>query len=127
MPLLLIAGGIGITPFVSQLADIADPDRRDIVLVYVVSDPSDVAFADILERSGARVFVVTAHGADRVPAAFQARTSSILGRTELSYLVPDIAARRVYVSGPPDMVTSAAAAARKLGVRRVRRDYFTGY
>ena len=49
----MVAAGIGITPFVSQLrhARLAGEDR-DIVLVYVASEASELAFRDELEASG---------------------------------------------------------------------------
>ena len=48
-PLLLVAGGIGITPFVSHLAEITDPAApRDAVLIYAVADADEIPYADVL-------------------------------------------------------------------------------
>jgi hypothetical protein len=45
----------------------------------------------------------------------------------LAALVPDIAARDVYVSGSPASVASLRRAAKSAGARRVRTDSFAGY
>ena len=48
-PLLMVAGGIGITPFVSQLAHLeASGDRRDVVLVYSSSRAEEIAYVERL-------------------------------------------------------------------------------
>ncbi|MFX7824793.1 FAD-dependent oxidoreductase, partial [Acinetobacter baumannii] len=52
-PVLLIAAGIGVTPFVSQLRHLAATGQdRDVVLVYVVSEASELAFRDDIAASG---------------------------------------------------------------------------
>ena len=56
VPLLLLAGGIGITPFVSQLADLARSGaQRDVVVVLLLGPGDEVPYADVLARlRGAR-------------------------------------------------------------------------
>ncbi len=52
-PLLLIAGGIGITPFISQLEQLrASGEARDIVIAYACSSADDVAYSDLLKQTG---------------------------------------------------------------------------
>lgn len=52
-PVLMVAAGIGVTPFVSQLRQLqADGITPDVVLVYVASDSSELAFRDELEATG---------------------------------------------------------------------------
>ncbi|MGN6742825.1 MAG: FAD-dependent oxidoreductase, partial [Amnibacterium sp.] len=63
VPLLLVASGIGITPFVSQLqaegaAVAAGAAPRDVLLVDRVPSGEDLPYRDVLERSGVRVLVV---------------------------------------------------------------------
>ena len=127
VPLLLVARGIGITPFASQLADLHDVMARDIVVMCIVSEAADLAFVDILERSGARVVVLCRSDAESIDAPFQVISAGTPGTDELRRLVPDIAGRRVYISGPPAWVDRVSAAARKVGARRIRRDHFIGY
>ncbi|MGI8414816.1 MAG: ferredoxin--NADP reductase [Nakamurella sp.] len=126
-PLLLVAGGIGITPFVSQLAAL-DPDhRRDIVVVYASSNPAEVGYTEILQRSGARVIVVSKTAAAGLPTSFQNVTAARLGAAELQATVPDIRQRHVYISGSPALVDDIGGIARKLKAKSIKKDYFSGY
>ena len=69
VPLLLLAGGIGITPFVSQLADLARSGaQRDVVVVLLLGPGEEVPYADVLLDSGARVVVVSPERPPAMPA-----------------------------------------------------------
>lgn len=113
VPLLMVAGGIGMTPFASQLASLAARgEQRDIVLLVVSSNPGEVLYREAAEAAGARI--VEASPDQLTPDA-------------LRELVPDLAARRGFVSGAPSLVAAARTALRRAGVRRVHTDYFAGY
>ncbi|MBN9605974.1 MAG: hypothetical protein J0G30_05120 [Actinomycetales bacterium] len=124
---LLAAGGIGITPFASGIADdLAHGVARDAVLVYAVSDPEEIAFRDLLERAGTRVVLV----APSAPTALPDNWTFVAGRLDAELVravVPDAAERHAFVSGPPRLVASLTRDLRALGVRRVVKDDFTGY
>jgi ferredoxin-NADP reductase len=130
-PVLLIAAGIGITPFLSQLGSGAGRDR-DIVVLYLAPSAEELAGADVLAASGARVLARLADGS--APPEFMHDTGRILNDgaaridgSSLQVLVPDIARRTVYVSGSPARVEFLRSAARQAGARRVRVDAFSGY
>jgi len=113
IPLVLLAGGIGVTPFASQLAELtAQGEQRDIVVLVVPSNPGEVLYSDVLEASGARVVEVTVDD---------------LTRDALLEIVPDVASRRGYVSGAPGVVSAGRSALRAAGAKRVQTDYFVGY
>lgn len=112
-PVVMVAGGIGVTPFASQLASAAARgEQRDVHVVYVPSRPGEVLYRDVLESAGATVTVF-----DDTPVTADALLAA----------VPDLASRRAYVSGAPSLVADAATALRRAGARRVRTDYFAGY
>ncbi len=112
-PLLLLAGGIGMTPFASQLASlVARGEQRDIVVVVVPSNPDEVLYRDTIEAANARLVVLS---------------RDELTTDALRESVPDLASRRAYVSGPPGVVSAAASALRRAGAKRVQTDYFAGY
>jgi len=128
VPLLLVAGGIGITPFVSQLRHLtASGERRDIVLVYAVSSSEELAYAEELAASGLPVLVTAPTAPAGMPASWEYLGPGRLDASLLASRVPDLTSRTAYVSGPPALVTSLTRQLRELGVRRIHTDYFSGY
>ncbi len=113
IPLLLLAGGIGVTPFASQLASLVERgDQRDIVVIVVPSNPDEVLYRETIEAAGARLVTLS---------------RDELTTDALRDAVPDLALRRTYVSGPPAVVAAARAALHRAGSKRVQTDYFAGY
>jgi predicted ferric reductase len=93
---LLVAGGIGITPIRALMEDM----RGDVVVIYRVVDDSDVIFREELERLARErgltlLFVVGDH------RTYAGRR--LLSPRHLRELVPDITERQVYICGPPAM------------------------
>ncbi|BCW67655.1 hypothetical protein NicSoilB4_24180 [Arthrobacter sp. NicSoilB4] len=124
VPVLLIAAGIGITPFMAQLS--GNAADRDVVLLYLAKNAGELAYAEELERTGARVIARLADGS--VPPAFmQDAGAARIDGAALKELVPDVAGRDVYVSGSPASVRSLRTAARRAGARRIHVDSFSGY
>ncbi len=115
-PVLLVAGGIGVTPFVSMLranaaAIAAGRPARDLVLVYRSSVEHPAYAAELAALPGARLIPFFAERPDAAAIATA---------------IPDLPMRTAYVSGPPRMVAALSAMLRRAGVRRVRRDVFSG-
>lgn len=114
LPLLFIAGGIGITPFHSMIGALRD--SRNIVLLYFANSEQEFIYADDFQRAEAR----------------GVRTQYLLGRLtpdNLQEFVPDFSERVIYLSGPDPMVRSYVRLLTDLGVvrRHIHTDYFTGY
>ncbi|GAA3670571.1 FAD-dependent oxidoreductase [Microbacterium marinilacus] len=124
-PLLWVAAGIGITPFVSQLRHLELTDRaRDIVLVYVVSTGEELAYRDLLARTGIRVLVWSRDPIEGTPDGWQTETGR-LDAAGLAGAVRDIGSRHAYVSGPPALIAGLSPALRS--ARSVTTDAFAGY
>lgn len=124
-PVLFIAGGVGITPLISYLRSYKD---RDIVLIYAVSSPAEIAYRDVLAVAGIPVIVVTVSGkVNDMPGGWSVVNATAVSSEILKNVVSDIEKRTVYISGPPLMVNAVRRAVRKLGVRKVMTDHFTGY
>lgn len=129
-PVLLIAAGIGITPYLALLSSGRTSDR-DTVLLYLARNASELAYAAELEKSGARIIARLADGS--APPDFIEDAGTHLGPgarldgPSLKRLVPDIARRRVFISGSPASVGSLRRAARQAGARRIHVDSFAGY
>jgi Predicted ferric reductase len=96
---LLIAGGIGITPLRALLEDMPAP-RGAIMLIYRASRREDVVFGDELEAlvksRGARVHYLIGRRSELRRDPLNAR--------DLRRIVPDIAEREVFVCGPEGMI-----------------------
>ncbi|MET1044129.1 MAG: FAD-dependent oxidoreductase [Microbacteriaceae bacterium] len=122
--LLLLAGGIGITPFVGQLAARTD---RDVVLVYSVSSPDELAYVPTLAASGARVLVLAPSKFAALPNGWEYLGSGYLTAERLLAAVPDAADRAAFISGSPSFVDSVRREVRAAGTRRLRTDLFSGY
>ncbi|QAY61865.1 FAD-dependent oxidoreductase [Microbacterium protaetiae] len=125
-PLLLVAAGIGVTPFVSQLRHLAlVGQQRDIVLVYVASQAAELAFRADLEQAGVRVIVFTRdEPVDLAENWFWARGARLDAET-LRRAVPDIAARHAYASGPAGLLADLAPTLQQ--ARSLTTDAFSGY
>ncbi len=120
---LLIAGGIGITPLRSLLEALpAGPG--DLTLLYRVRNERDIVFRDELEAL-ARI-----RGADvqYLPGRRHQPPRSLdpLGPTGLRTLVPDVRDRDVYVCGPAPMMQHVESSLRKLGLpsRQIHAERF---
>jgi len=127
-PLLLVAGGIGITPFVGHLEQAArEADPRDIAVVYAISSTDDLAYAEQLERAGCTVAIACPEKPSALPAGWTWIGPDRLTGETLLAAVPDAAGRETFLSGSPSMVAGLRKALRRAGVRRIHTDVFVGY
>jgi ferredoxin-NADP reductase/Na+-transporting NADH:ubiquinone oxidoreductase subunit NqrB len=125
-PILMVAAGIGVTPFVSQLNHArAAGLERDVVLVYVASDASELAYRDEIEASGARVIVFTRDRPADLPDHWVWAKGVRLDAEGLVRMVPDIASRHAYISGPAGLIAELAPALER--ARSITTDAFSGY
>jgi predicted ferric reductase len=106
---VLIAGGIGITPIRALMEDMSG----DVIVIYRVVRDEDVIFRDELEnlareRGITLLFVVGDHATEE--------GARLLSPSHLQELVPDIAERQVYVCGPPAMTEHLGRNVRRANV-----------
>jgi ferredoxin-NADP reductase len=125
-PILMVAAGIGVTPFVSQLRHAQEAALdRDIVLVYVASDSSELAYRDEIAASGAHVIVFTRDRPADLPDHWVWARGVRLDADGLLRVVPDIASRHAYISGPAALIADLAPALER--ARSITTDAFSGY
>ncbi|HEY4152274.1 MAG TPA: FAD-dependent oxidoreductase, partial [Pseudolysinimonas sp.] len=127
-PLLLVAAGIGITPFISQLQQLkAASEKRDIVLLYSVLTADDLAFADVLKGTGCTVVVLSPTRPRELPKSWSWAGEGELSSEQIHKAVPDAASRTTYLSGPPELVAGLERALHQDGVKWIVTDVFIGY
>ena len=110
---LLVAGGIGITPL-RALLEALPANPGDLTLLYRVRTVPEIIFRTELDalaqRRGARVqYLVGPRGSE---------IGDPLDATALARLVPDIAERDVFLCGPVAMMERVEASLRTLGLPR---------
>ncbi|MDO8482613.1 MAG: FAD-dependent oxidoreductase [bacterium] len=125
-PAVFIAGGIGITPFISILREIFDPFRKakpsEITLFYSNRTKKDAAFFEELRRYAAQyknfVFVP-------IFSALSGRISKKLLKKQIGKVKNQI----FYIAGTLGFVTAMREAVLALGVQEdnIRTDEFPGY
>jgi predicted ferric reductase len=110
---LLIAGGVGITPL-RALFESLPASAGDLTLIYRVSSPGDIVFrqelTQLASQRRARLWFVTGRraelGGDPLTAAM------------LTSRVPGLTRHDVYLCGPPGMTSAVTAQLRAAGVKQ---------
>jgi ferredoxin-NADP reductase len=118
--LVLVAGGTGITPFLSYLEYAVDLDvKRNIVLYYGIRDPGHLVCGPLLSQcqkmlQNFKCFCYLENGTDLASVAVAGKglvpAEEILSRAQI---MPDAL---YYLSGPLEMVTSFKGAMVSAGV-----------
>ncbi len=115
IPLIFIAGGIGITPVHSMSKYLADTHQnRTTHLLYVTHDESEFVFKDLLDQA---ITTTEYHAGNRI-------TTQDVEQVSERYQNP-----LIYLSGPEEMVEVLVAELKENGVpgSRLVTDYFPGY
>lgn len=121
-PIICIAGGIGITPFVS-FAAAAD---RKVTVIYSVNNISELSFVDVLKQHDIDVTVVSSDDKP-LPDKEWKLVHGHLDENTLRKLIDVAQQPSVYASGPPAMVVNVRNSLKKLGVKKIKVDEFSGY
>jgi ferredoxin-NADP reductase len=104
-------------------------ERRDITLIYSTYGPEEIAYRAEIEQARSEIGLKVVYAlADpcRVPAGWAGQVG-VVDAGMIAEEVPHHARCLFYVSGPPAMVKALKSSLRRLGVHRVRTDFFPGY
>jgi predicted ferric reductase len=121
---LLIAGGIGITP-IRALAEEMAADGFDIRMLYRAHGKGDLVFKSELDalaaRYGIRIDYLLSESGGR-----QTSRESWFAPSAMRRLVPDLADRFVYMCGPTAMMNAVRSSLEAVGVpaERIRTEVF---
>jgi ferredoxin-NADP reductase len=132
-PAVFLAGGIGVTPFVSLLRDAAQTRlARDLWLFYSNRRPEDAAFFDELaalpQRHSRIRFVGTMAEMEKSARPWTGERG-FLDRAMLERHLKSLAARVYYIAGPPGLVEAMQKMLTGAGVAEdaIHTDEFFGY
>jgi ferredoxin-NADP reductase/DMSO/TMAO reductase YedYZ heme-binding membrane subunit len=116
--IVLIAGGVGITPLMAILRYLTDKDwKGEIFFVFSARTPADIIFRkelEVLQKRFANLHLIVtlsrAEGTDWT--GWKGRITAEL----LTKNIPNLAARPVYICGPASMMEPTIELLRSLGV-----------
>ncbi|MBX3085536.1 MAG: RnfABCDGE type electron transport complex subunit D [Anaerolineae bacterium] len=128
---VLIAGGIGITPFRSMIKFLLDThQRRSVVLLYSNRTADEIVYSDVFNAAqrqfGLRT-VYTLTDPRQAPRDWTGKLGYI-DEKMIRETVPDYLVCQFFISGPNQMVNAVSEALIKLGVNgeQIKTDYFPG-
>jgi predicted ferric reductase len=121
--LVFIAGGIGITPFMSMLRYIYDRKlKRNVILMWANKTENDIAFRDELEKMAAEMpslkVVHAMSEQDDWPGE-----KGYIDAEKLKKYVSNFQGKEFFICGPPPMMIAVKRALKDLGVTKKRIHY----
>jgi predicted ferric reductase len=118
---LMIAGGIGITP-IRSLAEELIKSGKDVFLLYSNRTANSIVFEkELLTLASANPNLHVIHIITNDPA-WKGETGR-LDRSKIEKLVPDLPEREIYLCGPPPMMTAIISALKKIRIPKARIHY----
>lgn len=125
IPLIFVAGGIGITPFLSIFKTMTyNKEQRDIKMLWAVEREQDIAFQDVLDAANQHATIIV-----NKPSATWGGLRGLVSPQEIIGLEQPTPDSLIYISGPEQMVETLASGLIKLGFKKsqIVGDYFPGY
>ena len=128
---VLIAGGVGVTPFRSMLKYLLDThQRRPVTLFYANKTVGEIAYKDVFDRASHELgipVVYSVSDTSNLPASWTGITGRITPDL-IRKMVPDYRRCMFYISGPKSMVDSFKESLEKMHIRnsQIKTDYFSG-
>lgn len=133
-PAVMIAGGIGITPFRSMLRSAVDMKlEKPLVLLYSSKTPSDIVFRSELAEFERRNHAIRVLHTITRPEQAQEKWEGRKGRIDAELIREGMRGIRhplIYVAGPPGFVSEARRlldAEIQVSAEDIRTDEFEGY
>jgi ferredoxin-NADP reductase len=127
IPLIFIAGGIGITPFHSMirwLIDDKSAEHRPIKLLYGVRNEDEIIFQDTIDKARLHATVIVDHPSSSWGGEHGPMTADmVLGLTKPT---PE---SLIYLSGPEPMIEGLTNSLYEKGMQKTQliTDFFPGY
>jgi ferredoxin-NADP reductase len=130
--LVLVAGGIGVTPYRSIIKYLIDmKEKRDIIVLFANKTAADIVYKDLFDQAehelGIRT-IYTLTDKNQIPSDWKGR----VGRIDATMIENDISdwkERYFYLSGPHAMVTGYEEVLKGMGLSEsnIKKDFFPGF
>jgi predicted ferric reductase len=118
---VFIAGGVGITPFMSFLRTMADRrDPRPVQLYYADKTREAIAYADDLEQLGQRLDLEIVYVLEEPPPDWTGESGFVTAELLERRLPRERVQRTYFICGPPPMMEAVQAALLEQGVDQWR-------
>ena len=130
--LVFMAGGIGVTPFRSQIQYLIHKNEpRTITFLYVNKTADDVVYKEIFDKAEQTLGIKTTYALTSPDANLLKLPNSVrkIDTEVVAEQVPDYKERIFYLSGPRSMVKSFEKLLQSMGVKksRIKTDFFPGF
>jgi glycine betaine catabolism B len=125
LPLIFVAGGLGITPVRSMIKWLQDRQQtRTIHIIYAVSNANELAFLPLFKAQGLRLTTVLRHP----PANYRGEVGRIHAERILQ-LIDRTRQPLIYLSGPESLTEELFKGLKAKGIsgQQLITDYFPGY
>jgi ferredoxin-NADP reductase len=125
IPLVFVAGGIGLTPFHSIFEWLADhAEHRDIRFIYGVHVEDEIIFQGTFEQAGVHATIVVSEPSE----SWGGERGQLSAELALGLTKPADNAL-IYISGPEPMVENLEKQFKEAGIKRTQlvTDFFPGY
>jgi ferredoxin-NADP reductase len=125
--LVFLAGGSGITPFMSMIQETADRNlSRNMVLLYGSRTPDDIIFHDRIQAISRRHPNLSYIPVISDPPAGHTGPTGFITAELMKQVLPDMSSRTFYLCGPELMYTFCLQELQKLGIkkRKIRIEVF---
>ncbi len=128
--LVFIAGGIGVTPFRSQVQHLMNTnDKRSVTLFYSNKTASEIAYKDIFDRAKQALGMKTVYALTNEKTAVPGTYAGMIDSALIAREVPDYKECLFYISGPHGMVEAFKKTLSGMGVSRfrIKTEYCPGF
>jgi len=128
--IVLLGGGIGITPFISICKNATDKRSNSrITLFYGCRTENDIAFRQELEQMQQENKNLTVHLILNQPSDQWKGATGVISADMIKKELPDFSDNVFYCCGPPPMVNAMQSMIESMGLPKnhLKLEYFVGY
>jgi ferredoxin-NADP reductase len=132
IPLVFIAGGIGITPFRSMIKYLVNKNEfRPVTILYFNKTADEIAYQDTFKEANESLGVKVIYALtdkDHLPSGWTGEVGRLTTEMVTKY-IPDYKSPLYYLSGPNAMVEANNKILESMGISKnnIKTDYFPGF